>query len=367
MIAEVPVGSPVVSGQRTAVVAGTGLIGGSVGMALRRAGWRVVGVEPDPERAAAAVAAGAVDLIGEPLPCDLAVVATPVEVLAEVAGRLLESGAAVVTDVGSVKAPVAAAVSDPRFVAGHPMAGNELEGVAGASADLFRGAVWVLTPTPHTDDRTLATVSGIVSGMGARVIVLTPERHDALVAVVSHVPHLTAATLTRLAHRRSSEHRAVLRLAAGGFRDMTRIAAGHPAIWPDICSANRAAIVGSLDELIAELAELRRIVSDGEQAELLSRLEAARQTRLGLPTTAPEPSQLTELRVPVPDEKGQLAKITTLASDLDVNIYDIHIVHSPEGPQGTVMLLVDDSAATRLRDSLVALGYRPLLASLDWQ
>ena len=334
-------------------------------MALRRADWHVVGVEPDPERAAEAVAVGAVDSVGEPRPCELAVVATPVDALADVAMRLLEAGAAVVTDVGSVKTPVAEAVTDSRFVAGHPMAGNEQEGLAGASADLFRGAVWVLTPTSHTDDCALAEVSKTVVGMGAHVIALTPQRHDALVAVVSHVPHLAAATLTRMAHRHSSEHRAVLRLAAGGFRDMTRVAAGHPAIWPDICSANRIAIVSALDELIGELAELRRIVSRSERTELLARLEAARRTRLSLPTTATEPSHLAELRVPVPDEKGQLAKITTLAADLDVNIYDIHILHSTEGPKGTVVLLVDSDAASRLGDGLEALGYSPLLAVLE--
>ena len=334
-------------------------------MALRRAGWYVVGVEPDPVRAAAAVAVGAVDSVGEPQPCDLAVVATPVEALAGVALKLLEAGAAVVTDVGSVKTPVAEAVSDPRFVAGHPMAGNEQEGLVGANADMFRGAVWVLTPMPHTDDRALAEVRKIVVSMGAHVIALTPQRHDALVAVVSHVPHLAAAALTRVAHRRSAEHRAVLRLAAGGFRDMTRVAAGHPAVWLDICSTNRVAIVAALDELTDELAELRRIVSEGERTELLTMLEAARRTRLSMPTTTTDPSHLIEMRIPVPDEKGQLARITTLAADLDANIYDIHILHSSEGPQGTVTILVDGDAASRLCDGLRELGYSPLLASLE--
>ena len=333
-------------------------------MALRRAGWHVSGLEPDAQRAATAVEVGAVDRIGEPGPCDLAVVATPPSALADTAQHLLEAGAEVVTDVGSVKTPVASAVGDPRFVGGHPMAGNEQDGLAGADPDLFRDAVWVLTPTEATEDASLAAVRETVSGFGAQVISLTPERHDALVAVVSHVPHLTAAVLMRIAEGRSSEHRALLRLAAGGFRDMTRVAAGHPAIWPDICMENRAAITDVLDELLDELVEMRLIVSGGDRPELLARLEAARHSRRSLSDGAPEPSRLTEVRVAIRDQKGELARITTQAADLDVNIYDLEIAHSAEGPRGVVLLLVDSDAAERFGRGLAAAGYRPSLKQL---
>lgn len=333
-------------------------------MALRKSGWHVTGVEPDPSRAQTALAVGAVDAIGEPAPCDLAVVATPVGALAGVARQLLDAGAEVVTDVGSVKRQVAYAVPDAHFVAGHPMAGNEQEGLAGASPDMFDGAVWVLTPTVHTDDGALAKVRDIVTGFGAQVIALAPAHHDALVAVVSHVPHLTAVTLMRIAHSRSSKHRAVLRLAAGGFRDMTRVASGHPAIWPGICAENSVAIINVLDELTDELIELRRIISEDEQSELLARLESARESRLNLPTTAPESAQLTEMRIPVPDEKGQLACITTLAADLDVNIFDLNISHSAEGPRGVVTVVVESGVAGQFRSGLAALGYRPTLGRI---
>ena len=349
---------------RSAIIAGTGLIGGSVGMALRKAGWQVTGIEPDPQRAAAATAAGAVDRIGEPGPCDLAVVATPPSVLAGVADQLLDAGATIVTDVGSVKAPVCAAVNDPRFVGGHPMAGSEQDGLEGAHPDLFRDAVWVLTPTAITDDSALAQVREIVSQLGAQPIALAPERHDALVAVVSHVPHLTAAVLMRIAEGRSTEHRALLRLAAGGFRDMTRVAAGHPAIWPEICVENRAAITDVLDELLDELVEMRLIVSERNRGELLARLEAARESRRSLSVGAPEPSQLAEVRIAIRDRKGELARITTLAADLDVNIYDLEIAHSTEGARGVVLALVDSDAAEQFAQSLTDAGYRPSLNPL---
>src|SRR5207253_638851 len=145
----------------------------------------------------------------------------------------------VVTDVGSVKSSIVAACDDPRFIGGHPMAGSELEGLDGADPNMFAGAVWVLTPGPSTADATFATAAALAAEPGAEVVALPADRHDQVVAVVSHVPHLAAATLMGLASERAEEHAALLRLAAGGFRDMTRIASGHPAIWLDICAENR--------------------------------------------------------------------------------------------------------------------------------
>src|SRR5207248_5859232 len=144
----------------------------------------------------------------------------------------------------------------------------------------------------------------IVTSLGADVVALPPHRHDALVAVVSHVPHLTAATLMRLAADRSEEHGSLLRLAAGGFRDMTRIAAGHPGIWPDICADNRDAIVATLDTLLAALGRMRQTVATGDRAALVGALERARVARVNLPTRAPRPEDVAEVRVPVPDRAG---------------------------------------------------------------
>ena len=350
---------------RTAMVIGVGLIGGSVGMALRRAGWRVTGVDVDADRLAVAIEVGAIDEIGELGECDLAFVATPVSSVAGVVQAALDAGAAVVTDVGSVKAPVAAEVDDPRFVPGHPMAGSEQDGLAGAFADMFSGATWVLSPTDDTDDEAFAEVREVVASFGAQVIVMPPDRHDTLVAVVSHVPHLAAATLMRLADGRAEEHRSLLRLAAGGFRDMTRIAAGHPAIWPDICAQNQSAITDVLDELIAELARLRTVVAEGADEDLLDHLEAARHARRNLPTTVPVAETMSEMRIPVLDRQGELAAIATLAADLDVNIYDLEIAHSAEGPRGVVVVLVESAMAEPFREGLAAQGYRPSIRPLD--
>lgn len=346
------------------MVVGVGLIGGSLALALRKSGWHVIGVENDEYRAKQALSAGVVDEISEMRPCDFAVIATPVNLIPQLAQAALDAGAAVVTDVGSVKAAVAAAVSDGRFVAGHPIAGSEQDGVFGATADMFAGAVWVLCPTANTDDAALSQVKEVAAATGAQVIVVSPERHDALVAVVSHVPHLTAATLMRVAVERATQHRALLRFAASGFRDMTRIAAGQPTIWPAICVQNSDAIVSALDDLIAELAVLREIVADGDELALLAHLEGARVARRNLPTTAPESEALSEMRVPVLDRPGELAAIAVLATELDVNIYDLEIAHSPEGPRGVVVLLVESEMAQRLQAALVEQGYRPSIQPL---
>jgi prephenate dehydrogenase len=258
-----------VSGERAGVV-GTGLIGGSIGLALRARGWYVTGYDNDPERSDRALRAGAVDAVGLDPGAQVTFVATPLHaVTREVAAVFGQEGLradAVVSDVAGVKGPVVAAVDDPRFVGGHPMAGSEQVGLDGADPELFVGATWVLTPTQGTDPGSYARLQAVVASLGAEVVALSPDQHDALVAVVSHVPHLTAATLMNLADRKAEKHAALLRLAAGGFRDMTRIAAGQPGIWPDICADNAPAIVEAFDGLLGDLAAMRDRVANGDRA-----------------------------------------------------------------------------------------------------
>ncbi len=343
---------------RRAQVVGTGLIGASVGRALRVAGWHVTGRDGTPETARRAVELGALDEVGTDTDAELVVLAVPVgAVVAAAETALAEHPIAVVTDVGSVKAPIVDAVADPRFVGGHPMAGSEQDGVEGSDASMFTGAAWVLTPTAHTDPGAYALVHSVVSALGADVVTLAPDDHDRIVAMISHVPHLTAVTLMRLAATRSQEHAALLRLAAGGFRDMTRVAAGHPGIWPDICADNRDAICAVLDDLIGELVTLRDTVSRSDRVALLEQLGEARDARLNLPTTVSRSDELVELRVGIPDEPGQLAAITTSATELGVNIYDIEIAHSAEGPRGVLIVVVDRAEAEGFQGALAAQGY----------
>lgn len=350
---------------RRANVIGLGLIGGSIALALRARGWHVHGDDADEARLVAAHERAVVDDVGLAADAEITFVAVPVLAVADQVKRALAETDGVVTDVGSVKAAVCARCDDRRFVGGHPMAGSELDGLDGADAALFEGAVWVLTPVAHSDDTTFATVAAIVKSLGAEVVGLAPERHDELVAVVSHVPHLTAATLMGLASERSTEHAALLRLAAGGFRDMTRIASGAPDIWLDICAENRGAIVTALDALVAGLADIRRVVADDDRDGLHDRLTRARDARANLPSRITDPSALVEFRIPIPDRPGAAAEVFTLAAELGVNIANFEVVHLAESNRGLAVVLVDAEIAELFRGGLLARSFRPSVVPLS--
>ena len=388
------------SSQPRATVVGTGLIGGSIGMALRRLGWWVNGIDKDRARAKRAQQLGAIDEVldlasiegasiegasiegasiegasieGASIaragggPASLVTfVAVPAGAVAGVANAVLSRQVGgVVTDVAGVKEGIVAAVSDARFVGGHPMAGSEQEGVEGADPDLFLGATWVLTPGGRTSGEAYSEVSSIVRLLGANPVALEPRHHDYLVALVSHTPHLTAAALMNLAADAASSDATLLRLAAGGFRDMTRVAAGHPGIWPDVVAENREAILSALDRLGASLDKLRSVVASGDRAGLLELLERAREARVNLPAGAPALERALEVRVPVPDRPGVIAEVGTLLGGLGVNIFDLEIVHSAEGDRGVMVMVVDASDGEVARHALAERGYKASLRRLE--
>jgi prephenate dehydrogenase len=189
------------------------------------------------------------------------------------------------------------------------------------------------------------------------VLVLTPSDHDRLVAVVSHVPHLVAAILMNAATEGAEQNGALLRLAAGGFRDMTRVAAGHPGIWPDICAENAGPIVDALDGLLTELTAMRDRVAGHDRDAILGVLQRASLARRNLPARMVRPDDLSELRIPVPDRAGVAAEILSLAGDGGISVYDFEIAHSAEGDRGVLILVVDSAEAERLRDAIEARGY----------
>jgi prephenate dehydrogenase len=341
------------------------LIGGSLCVALRERGWLVSGDDQDAQRVTEALERGLISAVGIDAESEVTFVAVPVTAISLQVQRALDATSGIVTDVGSVKAVVTRTITDPRFIGGHPMAGSELEGLDGADGELFTGAVWVLTPTPTTSDAAFATVANIVNDLGAEVVGLDPVRHDELVAIVSHVPHLTAATLMGVAGSRATEHAALLRLAAGGFRDMTRIASGHPAIWLDICAENRPAIISTLTALIDGLSDMRTAVDIGDRATILQRLTAARESRANLPSRIKALADLSEVRIPIPDRAGAAAEVFTLAAELGVNIPNFEVVHSVEGDRGIAVVLVETTNVELFRGGLMARGFKPSVQRLD--
>lgn len=349
---------------RSANVIGLGLIGGSIAIGLRHRGWRVSGSDLKSDREMAALERGIIDAAGLDASATITFVATPVMEIASGIKSALEQTSGLVTDVGSVKSVLVTQFHDERYIGSHPMAGSELDGLDGADPELFNGAVWIVTPREGVADARFAELASIIRELGADVVALPAKHHDELVATVSHVPHLTAATLMNVAQTHSTEHAAVLRLAAGGFRDMTRIASGNPNIWLDICETNKPAIVESLSDLIASLENIRSVIAESNRDRLLEILTNARNARASLPARSLSAENLIEVRIAIPDRAGAAAEVFTLAAELGVNIFNFEIVHSVEGSQGVLVVVVEAAVTDLLRGGLVARGFKPSVAPL---
>lgn len=346
---------------RHAHVVGLGLIGASLALALKEAGWRVTGEDRHDETFTMALASGIIE--DGPLSDEhtLVVVATPAGSVSDVANRVLARfvrSDLIVTDVAGVKNAIVADVIDQRFLGGHPMAGSELRGLRGAREDLFHGCNWVLTPTESTEPALYSTLHGILREIGANVVAVSAEDHDRLVSLASHVPHLLAGALMNEAAEAAKEDAVLLQLAAGGFRDMTRVAAGDPTIWPDILFENRDAITTTLASLEARLAQLRTSLTNDDHKVIEESLQTAAEARRQLPGRALSSENLAYLRVQISDQPGSLATVTRAASELLINIYDIEISHGIEGVAGTLLLAVDALQASTLSDALRQLGFK---------
>ena len=276
-------------------VAGVGLIGGSLAAAARatRVVGEGLGFGRSEQSLETARARGLVDRVTrdarEAAGADVIVLAAPLAACTGIAAALAPHArpGTVLTDVGSVKtAPLAeletAWAQVGPVVGAHPIAGAETAGPAAARADLFRGRVCILTPTPTTDAAALARVRGLWEAVGARVEEMSAAVHDELLARVSHLPHLVAWALVGAAGRARASGRDPLEYAGSGFRDTTRIAASPATLWAEILLANRVPLGRGLSELRAELAELERLLAAGDAGALAHALEAARALRLRL-------------------------------------------------------------------------------------
>ena len=315
------------------VVAGVGLIGGSMALGLRERGLarRIVGLDLNPDALREAEALGVVDEVrsrpGEWLrEADLVILAAPMRSLAPLAAELAPflDPAALVTDVGSVKSGIAAelqALGVRHFVPGHPMAGSERGGVTHARAALLENAVWVLTPTEFTPLTALTRVRSLVEALGAAPVVMPPEAHDQLVATISHLPYLASLALTHMVAR---DERLSL-LAAGGFRDLTRVASGDPLMSRDMVVENRAALRDALGRFRTQLERLEADLDDPD--ELLAAAREGKRTRDSLPVVRRSLLPLRhDLVVALPDRPNQIGAVTQALGAERVNIKDIEVL-----------------------------------------
>jgi prephenate dehydrogenase len=356
---------------RVAVV-GAGLVGGSVAAAARAAGAHVRLTDRDPEVRRRAEALGLADRVVDDVAsavadAELVVAAVPAAVTATVLREVAAHApaAALLTDVASLKSELVptvesvladAGLGPERFVGGHPMAGSERSGPEAADARLFQGATWVLTPTARTDPAAVTRTSAVLRDLGARVLALAPPLHDQLVAVTSHLPQVAASALADVALETTARlGEAVNAVAAGGFRDTTRIAASDPELWVGILGGNRAPVVAALDALTDRLQALRDALARGEDApvrDLLTRASTARRALARVDGTE-EPLDLV---VALDDRPGSLAVAVTALGEAGINVSDLAMRHASAGDRGALLLRIDAAAHDRALAALAGVG-----------
>jgi prephenate dehydrogenase len=343
-------------------VLGVGLIGGSIGLAARERveGAEVVGFGRNPERLRRAVELGAIDRAADSVAAavesaELCFACAPVGALEGLVGEAL--GAAgrdcVVSDVGSTKQQLLAAIDDPRFVGGHPIAGAETAGVEHARSDLFQGAVWYLTPLPHSEGLLYERLHRFVIGIGARPVAVDPATHDRLVAVFSHLPHVLANVLASQAARRLADQGEALRQVGPSFRDMTRVAGANTDMWADIYRANSDAIV---EEIRAFRAELERVEALLEAGDVVDWNERARADARSLLEAELGDQPVHELRLIVPNRPGIVAQVALELGKAGVNIVDLALAPAADMRSGAMTLwIAGDGQAARASELIAGL------------
>lgn len=357
-------------------IIGLGLIGASLAGALKEAcvSVRIAGVDTDLPTLVEAESREWIDKGFSPQDeglkrflsdeCQLVVVATPVQAVDGYFQLLADCGfSGVVTDTISTKAHILQAADQllpPScdFIPGHPMAGSERSGIAGARADLFKGINWILCPDKATVPENFQHLHEMITGIEARVISLPREEHDRAVAVVSHVPHMIAASLMQLASNHADDSQSLMRLAAGGFKDTTRIAAGSPKLWCGIAFDNAEALADGLEEMRSIIGRFAEALESGNREEFTALLQLASDARRSLPAAwVPSTDKLLEVRIPMINRNGVVAEVTTIASAAGCNIQSIEIDHISEGNAVLSLVLTDEGNVGKLSIDLINAGY----------
>ncbi|MDO5065675.1 MAG: prephenate dehydrogenase [Propionibacteriaceae bacterium] len=345
------------------LVIGAGLVGSSLGLALRGAGHEVFLEDLNPSHARVAAGLGGGEVYAGQDRIDVVVVATPPASIAEVVVHsLARFPEAVVTDVGSVKASIIDAVAEgsphaDRYVPSHPMAGSQFTGPLTATARLFEDRTWVITAQAGNSPEHLAMIRDLAGCIGARVVELEPGLHDEAVAQVSHVPHLMS--ILTASHLRGVPGENLL-LAGQGIRDVTRIAGSDPDLWRQIITTNSAAIRKELLEVAADLQYLIGVLDEAEPLEAFLRLgQHGAQALRG--KHGQEPLDLSVVTVEIPDEPGALTRLFNDVGDFGFNVEDFELTHDAVREVGYLSISVERPRAQQFRADLEERGWRAWL------
>ncbi|WP_017728020.1 prephenate dehydrogenase [Halalkalibacterium ligniniphilum] len=338
---------------RKVFIIGLGLIGGSIALAIRKEhDVTISGYDINEQQLKMARSLGIIDEQANNLQegiadADLVIIATPVtkteKILEEIAKYDLKEGM-LITDVGSTKQRIvekAKCLNDKgvMFIGGHPMAGSHKTGVEAARVHLFENAFYILTPEDGSSIRPVIQLQNWLKGTKAKFIEMTPEQHDKLAGAISHFPHIVAASLVHQVSKIEGEEPLVSRLAAGGFRDITRIASASPVMWRDILLHNKESLLRLLEAWQEEMNDVKALIEAADDEGIFRYFEEAKAFRDGLPVhkKGAIPS-FYDLYVDVPDHPGVISDVTGILGKAEISITNIRILETREDIMGVLVL-----------------------------
>lgn len=350
--------------QNLAIV-GLGFMGGSLAKAIQqKIDFNITAIDSDKATIDAALSDGTIQ-VGETRIdslkwelFDIIILCTPIEttldLMKQLDGRVNES--AIVIDIGSTKQEIMKAAEELNydFVGGHPMVGSEKYGYFHSKAHLFENAYFVLTPTVGIKQDKINLLIDMIEGIGSIPVIISSDRHDLITAVISHVPHVVASSLVHMANDFESDDQLLLKLAAGGFKDITRIASSNPKLWQQISLSNKDKINKVLERLIGNLNDYKEQLNLQNEAYILNYFSIAKKTRDDLMETVNTdfPSQFS-LIVDIEDRPGMIAKVSTLLYENGINIKNIGIIHSREFENGCLKIIVESKEDQLLSNNIL--------------
>lgn len=339
--------------EQKVLIAGLGLIGGSLALSIRETeNIYLMGYDSNASTLEYAIMNKIIDEACSDfeeavVKADICILAAPVSVTVKFIEQLRNiewKKPIVVTDVGSVKGPIMEAANELSssmisFIGGHPMAGSHKKGIQAAKKHLFENAIYVLSPTASSSNEDVERLQALLTPTKAKFIILDPDEHDEMTSVISHFPHLIASSLVHQAKNWQRKHPFIPKLAAGGFRDITRIASSNPLMWKDIFFQNKSKMSNLLGDWIEEMQHLKTLIDTGEKEEIQQYLEQAREYRDGLDSKkrGAIPAYY-DVYVDIFDQPGALLKVIELLADFDISINNIEILEIREGITGVLRL-----------------------------
>ncbi|MCI1880809.1 MAG: prephenate dehydrogenase [Sporolactobacillus sp.] len=370
---------------KTIVIDGLGLIGGSIALAIRKTwpGHRILAVDVDHEALSIAKDRGMIDsgfrrletAVGE---ADVIIMAAPIHIILAHLERLADLSLkpqVIVTDVGSTKSAILErakplAQRGIRFIGGHPMAGSHKSTVRAARANLFQSAYYFLVPAAAEPRyrEAVRVLRTLLAGLNVKWLTVTAERHDRIVAQISHLPHIVAAALVNLAQDSFSDSPLSLRLAAGGFHSITRIASSDPTMWTDILLNNRRLLIDKIDSFDCLLRKIRQALISTDDESIRSFFQRAKTTRDGLNRQSGPARNFYDLFINIPDKIGSIAEVTSVLTTAGINLVNLHILEIREEIDGVLQLTFSsEKDRTQAASELSRHGWRALGGDGSWR